>query len=133
MFCLYLYKYFVCLKGRFNKKAMIAMDRSPELCKVICRASWPKTIAGRSLKEGHPRNISTKLFKNLPHYLGEDFFSFHYSYIRIHKQPDLWGAMFFYKSTWLERIYRVSPKKHFYKLFKNQPDHDFRRRFFKKF
>ena len=37
----------------------------------------------RNLIEGHPRNISTKLFENQPYtFGGEDFFSFHYSHIR---------------------------------------------------
>ena len=37
----------------------------------------PINLAGRNLIEGHPRNISTKLFENRPDtFGGEDFFEF---------------------------------------------------------
>jgi len=40
-------------------------------------------MASRNLIEGHPRNISTKLFENRPDtFGGEDFLSFDYSHIR---------------------------------------------------
>ena len=43
----------------------------------------PINMAWRNLIEGHPRNISTKLFENQPDTFGvEDFLSFHLSHIR---------------------------------------------------
>ena len=43
----------------------------------------PINMAWRNQIEGHPRNISTKLFENRPDTSGgEDFLSYHYSHIR---------------------------------------------------
>ena len=66
--------------------------------------------------DGHPRNISTKLFENQPDtFGGEDSLSFHYSHIR-QNSPTLWRPCFSTNQHGLKESDRGSLKEHFYKI-----------------
>ena len=79
-------------------------------------------MAWRNPIQGHPINISTKLFENRPDTFGEeDFLNFHYSYIR-QKSPAPWRPCFSTNQHFLKESNKGSPKEHFSKLFENRPD-----------
>ena len=88
---------------------------------------WPINMAWRNLIEGHPRNISTKLFENRPDtFGGEDFLSFHFSHIG-QNSPTLWRPCFSTNQHGLKESDRGSPKKNFYIIIWKLAKH-FRRR-----
>ena len=88
-------------------------------------------MAWRNLIEGHPMNISTKLFENRLNTFGEeDFLSFHYGHIR-QNSPALWRPCFSTNQHFLKESNKGSPKEHFYKIIWKSAWHFQRRRFFK--
>ena len=92
----------------------------------------PINMAWGNLIKGHPRNISTKLFENLPDTFGEeDFLSFHYSHIRQNSPAPPGGHVFFTNQHGLKESDRGSSKEHFYKIIWKSANQFGRRRYFK--
>ena len=75
-------------------------------------------MASRNQIEGHPRNISPKLFENRPNTFGEeDFFSFHHILAIYGKiAPPPWQLCFSTNQHGFNESDRGSPKEHFYKI-----------------
>ena len=87
-----------------------------------------------NLIEGHPRNISTKLFENRPDtFGGEDILSFPYSHIRQNNPAPTWRACFLTNQHGLKESDRGSSKEHFYKIIWKSANQFGRRRILKFF